>query len=1054
MGISEYSPSAKAGEALPLILARLRGVTRTRDNEWKALCPAHDDHNPSLSVRFAEDGKILIKCHAGCPTEKVMAALGLTMADLFPRDTHTPFLTPRKTGLQGCKGERKPKSDKGSRPVSRGGIPGYGEDAGLQVPPSGLTREALAEAKKIPVEFLAKLGITNFNLQGTPCVKIPFKDENGEEAAVRFRIALEGDDRFRWRKGSKPLPYGLWRLAEIRKAGWLLLVEGESDCWTLWYHGLPALGLPGASTWKAEWVEYLKGLEIYLWQEPDDAGAGLAEKVVRDLPGVKIIRAAKDAKDPSAIYLQGKDLPAEIERLKAEAVPGEAILAEKRDAEIAELKGTPYRIDGGRFVWLKQTRDGEVPVRLANFTAEIVGDVTRDDGAERTRIFEIEGRLADGQALPRISVPAREFMAMNWTAEWGVQAVIAAGMGAKDRLREAIQLYSQRAKQETVFCHLGWRRLGDEWIYLHAGGAIGAEDVLVDLSFEAQGLRRYVLTKGDPVEGMRASLRLLEIAPPEMVLPLWAAVWRAPTACLVYPSFVLWLYGPTGSFKSTIAALLLSHFGGPFTKDSLPGAWLWSENSLERLVFLGRDIPVVIDDYAPEKHPREAAMIDRRAERIIRQVGNRQARGRLQADLRARPETPPNSLVIATGEQLPLAIGSIAARILPVTFVKEKVDLDRLSQAQDKARSLPWAMQGFIEWLRPQMNRLAETLPAKFEALRREATVDGHARLPETVAHLQIGTELGTTYAMELGVMTEAEAEALRSESWRVLLQLAKKHAETLTEERPVLKFLQTLDAIFTQGLGYLADRKEGGRPLSIEVGGHNFGWKDDVPRGDLLGWVDQEALYLIPAAAWKAVNEYLRSTGGFPIRERTLHDLLEREGILVPGEDGRHTCKPRIQGITKRVLVLRLHKFLSLLTEPGTSGTGDTNQEMMRYSASPSSGDERGQTGDKPGTRDSSSQEVSPLCPRMSPLAGDGQTLEALRIEGCVPDVPAFAGEKEHKNTPPPTPCPACHGIAWWRGMGGKWICGICHPPADKPRHDGLAGEENLIFSKARDQL
>jgi 5S rRNA maturation endonuclease (ribonuclease M5) len=49
-------------------------------------CPvlAHGDRNPSLSVTEASDGKVLVKCHAGCPTEKVVEALGLKMNDLFP----------------------------------------------------------------------------------------------------------------------------------------------------------------------------------------------------------------------------------------------------------------------------------------------------------------------------------------------------------------------------------------------------------------------------------------------------------------------------------------------------------------------------------------------------------------------------------------------------------------------------------------------------------------------------------------------------------------------------------------------------------------------------------------------------------------------------------------------------------------------------------------------------------------------------------------------------------------------------------------------------------
>lgn len=50
---------------------------------WSALCPAHDDHNPSLSISTAADGRLLIFCHAGCCTEAIVAAVGMEMSDLF-----------------------------------------------------------------------------------------------------------------------------------------------------------------------------------------------------------------------------------------------------------------------------------------------------------------------------------------------------------------------------------------------------------------------------------------------------------------------------------------------------------------------------------------------------------------------------------------------------------------------------------------------------------------------------------------------------------------------------------------------------------------------------------------------------------------------------------------------------------------------------------------------------------------------------------------------------------------------------------------------------------
>ncbi|MCS4187849.1 hypothetical protein [Salinibacter ruber] len=75
----------QSGSPLNLVLTRLRGVEESSSG-YEALCPAHDDSSPSLSVQEGEDGKALLHCHAGCKTKEVVQALGLEMGDLFPPD--------------------------------------------------------------------------------------------------------------------------------------------------------------------------------------------------------------------------------------------------------------------------------------------------------------------------------------------------------------------------------------------------------------------------------------------------------------------------------------------------------------------------------------------------------------------------------------------------------------------------------------------------------------------------------------------------------------------------------------------------------------------------------------------------------------------------------------------------------------------------------------------------------------------------------------------------------------------------------------------------------
>ncbi len=150
---------------------------------------------------------------------------------------------------------------------------------------TGLTVEELADAKGLPIDFLRALGVTNgwsgSGADRSRCVDIPYMTVDGEVLAIRKRLRLTGEPRCKWRRGDKVMPYGLWRLKDARQAGTVLLVEGETDCWTLWHAGIPALGVPGASTWQPEWATHLEGIaKVFVWKEPDQGGDTLLRRIV------------------------------------------------------------------------------------------------------------------------------------------------------------------------------------------------------------------------------------------------------------------------------------------------------------------------------------------------------------------------------------------------------------------------------------------------------------------------------------------------------------------------------------------------------------------------------------------------------------------------------------------------------------------------------------------------------------------------------------------------------------------------------------------------------
>lgn len=79
---------------IEIILPRLQGYRELGPGRYLAHCPGHDDKSPSLSIRETADGKVLVKCWAGCDVAHIVGSVGLELRDLFPKSPE--FLSPLK----------------------------------------------------------------------------------------------------------------------------------------------------------------------------------------------------------------------------------------------------------------------------------------------------------------------------------------------------------------------------------------------------------------------------------------------------------------------------------------------------------------------------------------------------------------------------------------------------------------------------------------------------------------------------------------------------------------------------------------------------------------------------------------------------------------------------------------------------------------------------------------------------------------------------------------------------------------------------------------------
>jgi hypothetical protein len=289
----------RAAEGHGAELLHALGVPWHNGGPTHILCPFHNDHDPSFRWDEAK----------GC----AFCTCGITGADIFG-------LVGRRNGFDFTDAkiwvaEQLGRHDLIIEPVSSPGV----------------TLAEIAEAKRLPIEFLRKMGWFNLARRGQnhdrSAVGIIYSDGNREWLRIRIALGGETKKKFRWKKGDREASlYRAHQVAEMRSAGYVFIVGGESCTVTMLFHNYPALGLPGEGCWnETRHAPLLDGFpKIYVVVEPDQGGQRVQEWVARSSirSRVMFIFMTPAAKDMSALYLTDPaGFETTVHALMATAVP-------------------------------------------------------------------------------------------------------------------------------------------------------------------------------------------------------------------------------------------------------------------------------------------------------------------------------------------------------------------------------------------------------------------------------------------------------------------------------------------------------------------------------------------------------------------------------------------------------------------------------------------------------------------------------------------------------------------------------------------------------------
>ena len=902
------------------LLARLANVSGPNaSGEFMARCPCHDDKTASLSVtqkRSAKDGKerIYLCCHAGCGNDRIMAALGIGARDLIA----------------------DPDPDRKGRGDAPRGMTVH------QAKQTGPKAEEKAEEKRPEIDF------------SRPAAVYSYEDAGGREVfqVCRYYYTTASGKRektFRQRRHAPGDPHAnrqgyvmsvpnelrdstLYRLpqllAAIRDGRPVYVVEGEKDVETLERLGHTATCNPGgAGKWREGYTRLLSGADAVILPDCDTAENGFAGQehawaVAMALRGVAkrvrlvdlkeccpdlppkgdisdMVRLLGDTGAMDALARQ----TAATRDFDPDAVPFWLTPMEQAERLYGQIPG--YGAQDGCIV----QKNGDTTKPLCDFVVIPRMELTRDDGAAQALFFVLDGWNSRRQKLGRVTIGARELDSMGWvTQKWGFSASMAPGTATRDKVAWAIKKVGQlTAKRVTEYNHTGWRRIGGEWCYLYHGGAIGAEGITVDMG---DRLNTYRLDGGG-AEGFAAipwkdaaekSLKLQRVMKEEIGIALLGTVYLAPLREFlartdVSPAFSLFIYGESGTHKSTAAALAMSHFGNFHTRNA-PASFNDTANQIRRKAFLVKDAPLLVDDYHPATSVQEKRQMAATAQALSRAFGDGADRGRLNADSTIKTGMPPRSVAIITGEDLPAIGASGLARFFVVDVDKEDIPVtETMTQMQEEARQgvLQRAMRGYIQWLRLQADELPDRLHQLFLTYRtmvRETNAGAHDRAPEAVACILIGYSMMLNYMRDVGAVPAEDCVPMLQHALRALTDASGRQTRSLESEKPTRIFLDSLGELLAGKKAVLKDISAGAEGKTVSAA------------ENMIGYFDQSYYYLLPSVAFGAVQRLCREQGvEFPVSLKALYKHLRNDGVLGAGDGENPTRNKWLDGRAVRLL-------------------------------------------------------------------------------------------------------------------------------------------------------
>lgn len=479
-----------------------------------------------------------------------------------------------------------------------------------------------------------------------------------------------------------------------------------------------------------------------------------------------------------------------------------------------------------------------------------------------------------------------------------------------------------KLKKVNMFDYIGWTQIDGDYGYIVGDTVISGHKKLRNYQVEIpenSELSTFEIKRVNISEKEAAIhvLGMLEMGKRRVTYPMFffalLGLINSPLKeAGIDTQFILWIYGKTGSGKTTLAKLFFNYIKG--NSKSVEASFKDTKPAIQHQLSLMRDCVAFFDDNHPPRSANERNELEEKVNYITRSSSDNSNRRKMDRDMKLDRGKPNDGNVCVTSEAL-IEGESALARCYPLEMRRGDIETNLLTKYEEGVDKYSTFLCYFIEWFSLNYQDKVSKMKSFYIYERSVGyKLTPHGRVNNQINQMRMVCLLFLDYLLEKKFIERDKAEIIYSKWLKITSEHLEKMETNLISQSPSAMYITAVMELISSNRVAISGKNESSNKSS-------------------LGWTDDKHIYLIPGITYTEVLRYWKQQNvEFPKKQIDIHKELDEENLIETSfEGGRKHYTVKAQNKKQvfdrgRVLKIKLKECARFLE-------GDDRKEMKNDS-------------------------------------------------------------------------------------------------------------------------